>query len=102
MPGPPPLAPFGLVLLHDGRWSHEGDPILNDKLRAAFDRGVKYLPEEGKYVVTLRHFRGEIVVQECGFFVRSFDPESGELGLSDGSREGLDVATLRSSNATMR
>ena len=27
-PGAPPLRPFGLVLHHDGRWSHEGQPIL--------------------------------------------------------------------------
>ena len=28
--GPPPLRPFGLVLHHDGRWTHEGIPIQND------------------------------------------------------------------------
>jgi len=94
-PGPPPLRPFGLVLHHDARWSHEGQPIRNDKLRKHFDRSVQYLPDEGKYIVTLRHFRGEIVVEEAGFFVRDLDLEHGELTLSDGTREPLEVATLR-------
>lgn len=92
--GPPPLRPFGLRLHHDGRWSHEGQPILNRRLREHFDRSVKYLPEEGKYVVTLRQFRGEIEVEEAAFFVRSFDAGSGRITLSDRSEETLDPATL--------
>jgi len=99
-PGPPPLAPFDLVLHHDGRWSHEGLPFRNRKLREAFDRGVVFLPDEGdagKFVVRLRHFRGEIVVEEAGFFVREYDPPTGRLTLSDRSVETLDVASLRPS-----
>ena len=92
--GPPPLRPFGLVLHHDGRWSHEGHPITHAKLREHFDRNVRYLPEERKYVVTLRHFRGEIAVEEAAFFVRAFDPESGRIALSDRSEESLEPATL--------
>jgi hypothetical protein len=94
---PPPLAPFGLVLHHDGRWTHEGQPILHRRLRKHFDRSVRYLPEERKFVVTLRHFRGEIVVEEAAFFVRAVDLASGEIALSDGTRERLDVASLRPS-----
>ncbi|MEZ4334878.1 MAG: hypothetical protein R3F35_24235 [Myxococcota bacterium] len=92
--GPPPLRPFGLRLHHDGRFSHDGEPILNRKLREHFDRSVAYLPEEGKYVVRLGPFRGEVEVQEAGFFVRSYDAETGEIALSDGTRERLDVASL--------
>ena len=95
--GPPPLRPFGLVLHHDGRFLHEGAPISNRLLREHFDRSVEYLPEEGKYIVRLKHFRGEIEVQEAGFFVREVDLASGEIALSDGSRERLDVATLSGS-----
>lgn len=93
-PGPPPLQPFGLILHHDGRWSHEGQPILNRKLRERFDRSVVYLPEEAKYVVRIGHFRGQIELEEAGFFVRSVDLASGEIALSDGSREPLRVETL--------
>jgi len=92
--GPPPLRPFGLVLHHDGSWTHEGCPITHAKLRAHFDRSVAYLPEEGKYVVTLRHFRGEITVEEAAFFVRAFEPGTAQIALSDRSEETLDPATL--------
>lgn len=93
--GPPPLRPFGLVLHHDGRWSHEGQPIGNRKLREHFDRSVRFLPDEGRYVVTLQHFRGEIEVEEAGFFVRDVDLERGRVLLSDHSDDELDLASLR-------
>lgn len=93
-PGPPPLRPFGLVLHHDGTFSHEGQPILNRKLREHFERSVDYLPDEGKYIVRLGRFRGEVEVQEAGFFVRSVDLDTGEVTLSDRSREPLDLTTL--------
>jgi hypothetical protein len=93
--GPPPLRPFGLVLHHDGRWTHDGQPVRNRRLREHFDRSVRYLPAEAKYVVTLRHFRGEIEVEEAAFFVRAVDLERGEVRLSDGSWEALDPASLR-------
>ena len=95
---PPPLAPFGLVLHHDGRWSHEGQPILNRKLREKFDRSVVYLRPEAKYVVQLGYFRGQIEIEEAGFFVRSMELESGQIVLSDGSRENLRPETLRPSS----
>jgi len=95
--GPPPLAPFGLVLHHDGRWTHDGQPVLNRGVREHFDRSVKYLPDARKFVVTLRHFRGEIIVEEAAFFVRAIDLASGEIALSDGAREPLDVASLHPS-----
>jgi len=97
VPGPPRLAPFGLVLHRDGRWTHEGAPILNRKLRAAFDRGVRYLPEEGVYVVQLGRFRGQIELEETGFFVTGFDADDGIVRLSDRTEEPLEVAGLRPS-----
>jgi len=92
--GPTPLAPFGLVLHHDGRWSHEGQAILHRGIREHFDRSVVFLASERKFVVTLRHFRGEIVVEEAGFFVREVDLARGEVALSDGTRDVLEVASL--------
>jgi len=96
-PGPPPLRPFGLVLHHDGSWSHEGQPIRHRRMREHFDSHVRYLPDEGKYVVYLQHFRGQIEVEEAGFFVLGFDVATGGIVLSDGSRETLDPASLRPS-----
>jgi hypothetical protein len=97
-PGPPPLRPFGLILHRDASWTHEGIPILNRKLRERFDRSVVYLPDEQKYVVQVGHFRGQIEIEEAGFFVRSVDFETGELHLSDRSSEPLDPASLRPSS----
>jgi len=94
---PPPLRPFGLRLHYDGRWTHEGHPITHARLRAAFDRGVRFLPEDGKYVVEIGRFWGEIEVEEAGFFVRDIDRETGEIALSDRTRESLDLGSLRSS-----
>jgi hypothetical protein len=82
------------VLHHDGRWTHEGHPITHARLRAAFDRGVRFLPELGVYVVQLGRFRGQIELEEAGFFVRDVDLARGEIALSDGTREALDVASL--------
>ncbi|HJO25295.1 MAG: hypothetical protein QF890_15460 [Myxococcota bacterium] len=94
-PGPPPLRPFGLVLHRDGSWSHDGVPLLNRRLRAAFDRSVRYLPEERVYVVQLGRFRGQIEIEEAAFFVRSFDAVTGVLRISDGTEETLEPASLR-------
>jgi hypothetical protein len=90
----PALSPFGLVLHHDGRFTHEGVPILNARLRRAFERGVRFLPEAGVYVVQLGRFRGQLGVEEAAFFVRAFDPATGALSLSDGSEEPLAPETL--------
>jgi hypothetical protein len=95
--GPPPLSPFGLFLCHDGRFLHEGQPITNRKLREHFERSVEYLPDEEKFIVRLRHFRGQVEVEESGFFVREIDLGKGLLCLSDGSREPFEVTTLEPS-----
>ena len=56
---------------------------------------MRWLPEEGKYVVQLGRFRGEIEVEEAGFFVRQVDLGTGTLRLSDRSSDRLDPASLR-------
>jgi hypothetical protein len=93
----PALHPLGLVLHRDGRFSHEGVPIRHPRLRAAFERSVRYLPEAGIFVVQLGRFAGWLEVEEAGFFVRAVDLDAGTLVLSDGSTEPLDPATLRPS-----
>ena len=92
--GPPPLVPMDLILHHDGRWTHEGQPILNRRIRECFDRSVAYLPDEGKYVVALGRFRGQVEVEEAGFFVREVNLRAGTLRLSSGCEERLDVRSL--------
>jgi hypothetical protein len=85
------------VLHRDASWTHEGTPILNRKLRERFDRAVRYLADERKYIVQIGRFRGEIEIEEVGFFVRSVDTDSGRIALSDRSSEVLDPASLRPS-----
>ena len=92
--GPPPLRPFGLKLHHDGSWTHEGLPLRNRKLREVFDRSVCYLPGEQKYVVQIKHFRGEIEVEEAPFFVLEVDCERGHVRLSDRSWERFHPESL--------
>jgi len=58
---------------------------------------VRYLPDEGKYVVQVAHFRGQLEVEEAGFFVRAVDLARGSVALSDRSEEPLDPASLRPS-----
>jgi len=70
-------------------------PIANARLRAAFDRGVRFLPAEAVFVVQLGRFRAQIEVEEAGFFVRSFDPATGLIALSDRSEERLAPDSLR-------
>ena len=95
--GPPPLRPFGLVLCHDGQFLHEGQPIANRRLREHLERSVEYLVEEQKYIVRLGHFRGQIDVQEAGFFVRAIDLETGRISLSDGTTEPFVLEDLSES-----
>lgn len=97
-PGAPPLRPFGLVLHRDGHFTHEGLPIRNARLRALFERSVRYLPAEAAYVVQVARFRGLLAVEEAGFFVRAVDLARGTVALSDRSEELLDPASLRPSH----
>ena len=92
--GPPPLAPFGLVLHHEGSWSHEGVVVTHPRLRAVLDRGVRWAPAEGVYVVRLAHFRGQIEVEEAAFFIGAVDLGAGRVRLADGSWERLEPASL--------
>ncbi len=58
---------------------------------------MRYLPDEDTYVVQVGRFRGQIVLEEAGFFVRDLDLANGTIALSDGTEEGLDPSTLRPS-----
>jgi hypothetical protein len=93
----PPLRPLGLVLRRDGSWLHQGQGFRNRKLRELFDRSVRYLPAEQKYVVQVGRFQGEIELEEAGFFVREVDLRRGTIRLSDDTSEALDAGSIRRS-----
>jgi hypothetical protein len=93
--GPPPLAPIGLVLRRDGSFWHEGVRVTHAKLCAAFLAGVRWAEAEQTFVVQLQNFRGWLDVEDTAFFVNAYDVESGEIELSDRTRETLAAASLR-------
>lgn len=93
--GPPKLAPFGLVLRGDGTFWHEGVQVTHAKLSAHFLRSVEWSEADGAFLVRLRHFRGWLEVEDTAWFVVSYDPDSGEIELTDGTRESLEPGTLR-------
>ncbi|MFQ5698096.1 MAG: hypothetical protein ACE5IL_07405 [Myxococcota bacterium] len=85
---------MGLVLRRDGRFEHAGIPVTHPRLHAALLRGVRFSQAEGVFVTCVRQFRGQIEVEDTAFFVVSFDPTSGEIELSDETRERLDPGAL--------
>ena len=94
--GPPPLAALRpRASTTTGAGATRASRSCTARLREHFDRSVRYLPAERKFVVTLRHFRGEIEVEEAAFFVRELRRwRAARIALSDRSEEPLDPATL--------
>lgn len=68
--------------------------MRNVRLQRAFRRGVRFLADEGVWVVQIGRFRGAIEVEDTGLFVDMYESESGTLLLNDGAREPLRVETL--------
>jgi hypothetical protein len=93
--GPPKLAPFGLTLRRDGSFWHEGAEVTHPRLRAQFLRSVEWSEPDGAFLVRLRQFRGWLDVEDTPWFVVVYDRSSGEIELTDGTREPLAVETLR-------
>lgn len=82
------------MLRRDGSFWHEGVRVTHPRLHAAFLAGVRWAEAEGTFVVQLGVFRGWLDVEDTAFFVTAYDPGSGELELSDRSREPLAAGTL--------
>ena len=58
---------MGLVLRRDGRFVHEGVLVRHAKLHAAFLKGVRFVEEEGVFIVQIGHFRAQIEVEDTPF-----------------------------------
>ena len=94
-PGPPPLRPFGLELRRDGSFWHEGVRVTHPRLHEHFLRSVEWCEEERTFIVRLRHFRGWLDVEDTPYFVVAYDSDTGEIELTDRTRERLKPETLR-------
>ncbi len=73
---------------------HEGGRVTHPRLYRALLRGVAFAESEGVFIVRLGHFRGQIQVEDTPFWVATYDPEQGVIGLTDGSEEPLAAETL--------
>jgi hypothetical protein len=83
------------VLRRDGSFWHEGVRVTHPRLAAAFRAGVRWSEPEGTFVVQLGRFRGWLDVEDTAYFVDAYDEATGEIALSDHSRERLDATSLR-------
>jgi hypothetical protein len=68
--------------------------ITHPRLHAAFLAGVRWAEAERTFVVQLGVFRGWLEVEDTAFFVNAYDEDSGEIELSDRTRERLASDTL--------
>ncbi len=73
---------------------HEGAPVTHPGLHRAFLRGVRFLEDPGVFVVQVGRFRGQIEVEDTPWWVVGYDPELGEIELTDRTREPLLAETL--------
>jgi len=69
--------------------------VTHSRLARAFRRGVRFAEAEHTFVVQVGPFRGWLDVEDTAFFVDGYDQRTGELALSDETREPLDAASLR-------
>ena len=68
--------------------------VTHPRLLRALRAGVRWAEPERTFVVQLGRFRGWLDVEDTAFFVDGYDAATGELELSDRTRESLDAATL--------
>ena len=57
---------------------------------------MRWSEPERTFIVQLAHFRGWLDVEDTAFFVEGYDAATGEIEISDRTREPLDPATLTS------
>ncbi|HEX5656343.1 MAG TPA: hypothetical protein VFX59_04070 [Polyangiales bacterium] len=80
----------------DGKWSHDGDPIDNDKLARAFDRWMERA-EDGRWCLKNDINWAYFTLEGAPYFVRwaKLDGEKATLRLSNDREVQLDFRTLR-------
>ena len=82
------------MLRRDGSFWHEGVRVTHARLHQAFLAGVRWAEDERTFVVQLGRYRGWLEVEDTAFFVTAYDGTTGEVELSDRTRERLNAATL--------
>ena len=90
------LRDSGLRLDREGRWWHEGQQVLHERLARALHRWLDRL-EDGRYVVRVAPDRYAFVeVEDAPFRVLrlQIEPQGMVVELSDGTHEPLDGGSL--------
>ncbi len=80
----------------DGKWSHDGDPLDNEKLSRAFDRWVERA-EDGRWCLKNDINWAYFTLEGAPYFVRwvKLEGEKASLRLSNDREVELDFRTLR-------
>jgi hypothetical protein len=81
----------------EGRFSHEGEPVLHPGLAAAMHTWIRRHPDDGRFILSNGYDWTYFGVEDAPFFVRSIHEIEGhiQLELSDGTQEGWDPARSR-------
>ncbi|MCC6216198.1 MAG: DUF1285 domain-containing protein [Polyangiaceae bacterium] len=81
----------------EGRFFHEGALIERPAMARAFASWIARHPDDGRYILTNGYDWTYLTVDDVPFFVERARADGGRLllGLSDGTEEPLDPATLR-------
>ncbi|HOP62901.1 MAG TPA: DUF1285 domain-containing protein [Spirochaetota bacterium] len=88
-----------IFLDKEGRWFHNGEPFLNEKITAFFSKSVD-ITTDGQYVIHYSDFTYPIRVEDTPIFVTGvrFDGfgsfERIFINTSDGETEELDIYTI--------
>lgn len=98
LPPPPGQSRESTIRLDgDGRFWHAGELVRHPGMQAAFATWIRRHPDDGRYVLCNGYDWSYFGVEDVPYFVRGVIPVSAglEVGLSDGSSELLDAASLR-------
>ena len=86
-----------IVLLSDGRFFHEGEPVQHEGMQRAFAGWIAKHPKDGRFILNNGYDWCYLRVEDTPYFVTSvlaLTPEQLWLELADGSREPLDPHKL--------
>jgi hypothetical protein len=81
----------------EGRFFHDGEPVVHPGLAAALHTWIRRHPDDGRFILSNGYDWTYFTVEDAPFFVRSIRDRDGriELHLSDETREDWDPARSR-------
>lgn len=87
-----------IVLTGDGEFRHDGGDVEHAKLAEAMHRWITRHPDDGRFILSNGYDWTYFTVEDVPYFVRTIEERDGVavLVLSDGTREPIDLGTLRS------